>query len=184
MESELASRKDFLNSILNVYQGYLILTGRYNTAPKTMGSFKNIVSVVLVMNSNAQNLFGLESDAYNLYKVNPDVNNLVSTSRNIIKQIVANKKIGVEITPSPHIKIYTDIIKPVNYGNQNLNILDILPFGNSKSYERKINELCYRTLNSNDIKNISIIIHDSANRILENYTEQIILNLHFRKKSI
>ena len=183
-ESELASRKDFFTSILNVYQGYLILTGRYNTTPKSMGSFKNIISIVLVMNSNVQSLFGLDSSNYSLYKVNPDVDNLAPSSRNIMKLFTGNKKIGVELTPSPHIKIYTDIIKPVNYGTQNLQLLDILPFGSSKNIERKVNELCYRSLNSNDIKSISIIIHDSANNILENYTENMILSLHFRKKSI
>ena len=88
----------------------------------------------------------------------------------------------MDLVPSPHIKIYTDIIKPVNFGNQNLQILDILAFGVSKNYERKTNELCYRKINSNDIKNISIIIHDSANKILENYTEHIIISLHFRKR--
>ena len=162
--------------MLNVYNGFLIVTGRYDNTPKTMGAFKNIVSIVLVLNDNTQNLFGLDSQAYNLYSVN-------SNARNLKTQFTASKKIGVEVAPSPHIKIYTDIIKPVNFGNQNLQILDILPFGESKNHERKINELCYRRVNTSDIKNISIIIHDSGNRILENYTEHVILSLHFRKRT-
>ena len=175
-ESEIVTGKAFFNYILNVYNGFLIVTGRYDNSPKDMGAFKNIVSIVLVLNDNTMKLFGLDLQAYSLYTVN-------SNSKNFIKQFSASKKIGVGLTPSPHIKIYTDIIKPVNFGNQNLQILDILPFGESKNHERKTNEICYRRVNSNDIKNISIIIHDSANRILENYTEHVILSLHFRKKT-
>ena len=175
-ESEITTGKNFFNYILNVYNGFLIVTGRYDTAPKDNGAFKNIVSIVLILNDNTQNLFGLDSQAYNLYTVN-------SNARNLKKQFTGGKKIGLEVTPSPHIKIYSDIIKPVNFGNQNLQILDILPFGQSKNHERKINELCYRKVNTSDIKNISIIIHDSGNRILENYTEHVILSLHFRKRT-
>ena len=175
-ESEITTGKSFFNYILNVYNGFLIVTGRYDTAPKDNGAFKNIVSIVLILNDNTQNLFGLDSQAYNLYTVN-------SNARNLKKQFTGGKKIGLEVTPSPHIKIYSDIIKPVNFGNQNLQILDILPFGQSKNHERKINELCYRKVNTSDIKNISIIIHDSGNRILENYTEHVILSLHFRKRT-
>ena len=176
-ESETETGKSFFNYMLNVYEGFLVLTGRYDFPPKEVGAFKNVISIVMVLNDNAQHLFGLDMEAYNLYSVN-------SQPRNIITQIVGSRKIGPDLIPSPHIKIYTDIIKPVSFGDQNLQILDILPFNASNNHERKTNELCYRSINSNDIKDISIIIHDSTNKLLENYTEHVIINLHFRKKNV
>ena len=174
-ESETVTGKSFFNFMLNVYEGFLVLTGRYDFPPKDTGALKNIISVVMVLNDNAQHLFGLDMEAYTLYSVN-------SQPRNIMTQVVGNRKIGVDLIPSPHIKIYSDIIKPVSFGDQNLQILDILPFNASNNHERKTNELCYRSINSNDIKDISIIIHDSSNKLLENYTEHVIISLHFRKK--
>ena len=98
-----------------MYQGYLDLTGRYDITPRNNGGFKNILSIVLVLNDNTQTLFGLDLVEYNLYSANSN-----SNSKNVIKQIIGNRKIGIDVNPSRHIKIYTDIIRPVNFGNQNL----------------------------------------------------------------
>ena len=56
-ESETVTGKSFFNFMLNVYEGFLVLTGRYDFPPKDTGAFKNVISIVLVLNDNAQHLF-------------------------------------------------------------------------------------------------------------------------------
>ena len=118
----------------------------------------------------------MDNQVYTVYEITPSINEI------LINTIIGNKKISILPTPTPFIVIYTDIIEPVRYGSQNLQILDILPFGETRLHERKLNNLSYKTLSKNNIGDISIQIQNSSFKLLNNYSESIILCLHFRKK--
>ena len=175
---KITGMSDIFSHILNTYANHLAITRRHEIEIKRGGIFKDVASITLILDKNAQYLFGLNAQVYNVYTVDTESYNF------LINTIVGNKKITLDLVPSPYIIVYSDIVQPINFGSQNLQILDILPFGEGRLHERKLNELTYRTLSKNIIEDISISIHDSSFKILQKFSESIILCLHFRKKGI
>ena len=82
-----------------------------------------------------------------------------------------------------YIMVYSDIIEPSRFGQQFINLLDILPFDqNSFSLDRKLNNLCYKNINKNVINDISIVIQDPNFNIMKNFSQDCIVTIHFKKK--
>ena len=171
------SQNELFNQILNVFGGRISLNHFISKKIYTDGPFKNIMEIAVIFNENMQDLLGLDKGKYNLFEINREILHAQRYT------IFGNRKIGFDLVPSNYITIYTDIISPVQYGAQNLSVLDILPFGDSELNERKLNKLFYRTVNKNVINDISILIHGSNKRLFQNYAEHTILCLHFLKKN-
>ena len=98
-------------------------------------------------------------------------------------EFIGFKKISFDITTPSVIYIYSDIIKPIRFGNQQIQILDSLSVGGDTSIiERKNNHLTYHELLTGEINDISIKITDSTHELLINHANETVLCLHFKKK--
>ena len=171
--------ESFFNRFLNIYGDKITITRYQFTEVDARGDnpLSMLKSVILYINPKMQKLFGLNKQKYDLFLID---NNKPLKSFNTI---LGDHKIGFALIPSKYIIIYTDIINKNRFGDRNLSILDILPFGNSKLTERKLNERVYTTVKPNIIYDISIMIHDSTHGKLQNHAEDVVLCLHFRKKT-
>ena len=118
----------------------------------------------------------MEDSYYKLYSINP-----LSDGKG--RLLIGNKPIQLGMIHPNYIMIYSDIIEPSRFGNQFINILDILPFDNNNfSLDRKLNNSCYKTANKDIINSISILIQDPNFDIIQNYFQDCIITIHFRKK--
>ena len=174
-QMEKISGLKFFSYFVNTQADHITITRLHVSEMSTQGTYSNIRSIAIILDSEGQNMFGLNSQRYFLYSVTNDGRDLSDT-------ILGDKPINFNVTAPPYIALYTDIIQPVKFGSYNLQILDILPFGESKNPERKNNELTYKTVCKNIIEDISIFTHNSSYNPLENHAESVIICLHFRKR--
>ena len=172
---KIANLKVF-SQLLSLQVDNLIISRIISSKLKTNGIFANIYSISILFDNKTQDIFGLDSQMYHLYSFNNEI------TRDEINTIVGSKTINFEIKPSPYIIIYTDIIQPISLASNNTSILDVLPFGDSRTAERKYSDLKYIPVNKNIIEDISIYIQNSGFKMLENHAETCILCLHFREK--
>ena len=168
----------YVEQMLEIYNNHLALTSRFVSKIIPRGVWANILKISLIFNKNTKILFGFDDSHYILFHADSQYDNMPMT-----RTIFANKEINLNIEEPNFILVYCDIIEPSRFGNQYLNLLDILPLGKSISLDRKHTKLSWKTLNKSIINEISIIIQDPNFDILTNYSENIILSLNFRKKS-
>lgn len=166
---------EFVQNFLGVHDGHIVLTLRTTKTIINSGAFKNLTLITMKLNKNMQKLLGLNESEYTLFKRD-------SNSTGMPKTIIGNKQIKIEEKEPSYIMIYTDIIQPSRFGNQFINILDIVPFGTSTSIDRKLNKITYKNINKNIINDISILIQDPTFKLMENESEDCVLALHFRRK--
>ena len=141
------------------------------------GNLKNTISMSIFMNKNMQNLLGFEDSEYKIFFIDPGKKDGKG------KLIIGNTIIKLGISHPNYIMVYSDIIEPSRFGQQFINLLDILPFDqNNFSLDRKLNNLCYKNVNKNIINDISIIIQDPSFNIMENFSQDCIVTIHFREK--
>ena len=158
-------------------EGFLIINQLIRTKLKTNGIFKNIFKILLYVDGYTQNLLGLKHSGYILFGINTSLN---EESKH---EFIGFKKISFDITTPSVIYIYSDIIKPIRFGNQQIQILDSLSVGGDTSIiERKNNHLTYHELLTGEINDISIKITDSTHELLINHANETVLCLHFKKK--
>ena len=172
---KIAKLKVF-SQLLSLQVDNLVITKIIVSKLKTSGIFTNIYSISILFDTKTQDIFGLNSQMYHLYSFNNEI------TRDEINTIVGSKTINFEIKPSPYIIIYTDIIQPVSLASNNTSVLDVLPFGESRTVERKYSDLKYIPVIKNIIEDISIYIQNSGFKILKNHAESALLCLHFREK--
>ena len=172
---KIANLKVF-SQLLSLQVDNLVISKIIVSKLKTNGIFTNIHSISILFDDRTQDIFGLNSQMYHLYSINKQI------TRDEINTIVGSKTINFEIEASPYIIIYTDIIQPVSLGSNNTSILDVLPFSESRTVERKYSDLKYIPVIKNIIEDISIYIQNSGFKILENHAESVLLCLHFREK--
>ena len=143
------------------------------------GIWQNIVKIELFLNTNAQDLLGLQDSSYVLFQVDENANKMSDKI-----YIVGNKKIDMNFHIPTYVHVYTDIIHPVRYGSNYVNLLDILSIDARNGFvERKRTELLHHKLKKNIINDVSITITDDKHEILKNHSEDVILCLHFTKKN-
>ena len=176
--SKSTTELKYVEQMLEIYNNHLALTSRYVSKIITRGIWANILKISLILNKNMQILFGFDDAHYVLFEADSQYENMPMS-----RTIFANKEINLNIQEPNFILVYCDIVEPSRFGNQYLNILDILPLGKSISLDRKHSKLSWKTLNKSIINEISIIIQDPNFDILTNYSENIIVSLNFRKKS-
>ena len=174
--SELATnlKGNFFNQVLNVYAGKIVIVQSFLRDSRKV--FKNIINANFIINRNTQSLFGLDKQNYEVLNISAEREEVK------VESILGTREAGLDLVPSRHITIYTDLIETNRYGPQNLSILDVLPFGNSQMCERKLNEPVYSRVKKRVINDISVMIHDSRHRKLKNHAESMVLCLHFRQK--
>ena len=136
---------------------------------------KDVLSLKINFNNDAKNLFGFDTDTFILFEVKEE---------SALNKFVGNKKINLNISHPNFILVYTDIVTTTQYGSQQISLLDVLPFGESYSNDRKNNVISYKNLKSTTIIDISIILTDPSHNILQIYSEDCVICLHFRKKDI
>lgn len=80
--------------------------------------------------------------------------------------------------------LYTDIISPRNFGEQYLNVLQMIPLREAASENTPIKNIQYFTVNSTCLSNISIkIVDENGNpTAFENSYSPTVVTLHFRKE--
>ena len=169
--------QDFLTFFFGYHKSCFTLTIQNSKSMLRNGNLENVLSISLNINRNMQTLLGLEDSYYKLYGINP-----LSDGKG--RLLIGNKPIQLGMIHPNYIMIYSDIIEPSRFGNQFINILDILPFDNNNfSLDRKLNKLCYKTVNKDIINSISIVIQDPNFNIMKNYSQDCIITIHFRKKN-
>ena len=161
---------NFFDRFLGIYENKISITRYQFTETDARGHnpLSMLKSVSLYFNQNTQKLFGLNKQKYDLF--------LIDNNRSIksFNTVLGNHKIGFTLIPSKYITIYTDIINKNRFGDRNLSIIDILPFGNNKLSERKLNERVYTTVKPHTIYDVSIMIHDSKHKKRQNYAQNVI----------
>ena len=174
---EYSSFKSALfNNILNIYGDKLIITQIRRKSVSQNGPYRNLIRIEMIINDESKRLFGLHHNFYLILDIDPDLD---QPTRNIVS---GAHVIGLSLTPPKYIIIYSDVVTTSNYGPQNLSVLDVLPFDRHYSCERKIGSIKYKNISKNIINDISVAIKDSAHQAFENFTEDVIVALHIRKK--
>lgn len=173
--SKWSKSTEFVQNFLGIHDGHIVLTLRTSKSIIKNGALKNLTLITMKLNKHMQKLLGLNESEYTLFKRDPN-------SSGIPQTIIGDKEIQIEQKEPSYIMIYTDIIQPSRFGNQFINILDIVPFGSSVSIDRKLNKITYKNLNKNIINDISIVIQDPTFNLMENESEDCVLALHFRRK--
>ena len=140
--SETVSGKisSFFNQFLNIYGDKIAITQYFLKKPFDASSphpFENVVNIDMIINENTQRLFGLDNQKYNIFNIDSE------RSISEVGTIIGDREIGFNLISTEYIIIYTDIIKHNTFGPHNLSILDILPFGENRMCERKMNEPIY-----------------------------------------
>ena len=167
-------KSQILESFFLIYEkDHLVIKSHFNNKP-VHESLKNLLFLEITFNIYAKNIFGIDNDTFILY----DVQN-----ESKINSIIGSKKIDLKLTHPNYILIYTDIVTTTQYGSQNISLLDVLPFGKSYTNNRKNTYISYKGLIKNNISDISIIITDPGHDILNTYSEDCLICLHFRKKN-
>ena len=94
--------------------------------------FKGFARIELIMNDEMMNLLGLNTNFFILFSLNNYLDEQINNT------IIGDKVIDFKIYKPSFFYIYTDIIEPIPYGNQMIQILDVLTLLNNKSIsERK-----------------------------------------------
>ena len=135
---------------------------------------KHLLFLEITFNEHSKKIFGFDNNTFILYNVQDTP---------IINKFIGNNKNSLNITHPNVILVYTDIVTTTQYGSQNISVLDVLPFGESFSNNRKNNIITYKNLSTNTINDISIILTDPTHDILNTYSEECVICLHFRKES-
>ena len=174
---KIASEIEIKRLILEKYflscvKDYLVITSHFNNRP-VHDDVKDVLSLKINFNNYAKNLFGFDTDTFILFEVKEE---------SALNKFVGNKKINLNISHPNFILVYTDIVTTTQYGSQQISLLDVLPFGESYSNDRKNNVISYKNLKSTTITDISIILTDPSHNILQIYSEDCVICLHFRKK--
>ena len=142
--------------------------------------YKDLIKINFYPDVFTKNILGLSENVYTLFDID---NDLETAQRD--KYIAGNKDINLNFNITNYIYIYSDIIKAIRYGSQFIQILDVLPLGkNFDIIERKLTNIIYHTVALESINEIAIKITDSSHEILVNFAEEMIINLHFRKKKL
>lgn len=149
------------------------------TPRKTPEDLVNVKSIGLYVNKEGRAVLGLTNNHYFLFNID-----LALTNNAKMIRILGRDTISLKLTNPDFIYVYSDLICPLPYGNQNIQIMDVLPFQINSSIERKNNELIYHKVNKQEINDISIKILDPSHDVLENYAQEIVICLHFIKKNI
>ena len=134
------------------------------------GGSGDITSVSIRFKKSLASILGFRSDVlYTVFSKNEDVGNIMSS-------IPPSPKCGVD-----YIYLYTDIVHPTNFGGQLVNILDCFSLENGGG--KGIHNCIYKTLNTNIIDQISLIIVDQKGRAIR-FREDSTLTcvLHIRPK--
>ena len=119
----------------------------------------DIASVTIRFKKALATILGFRNDVlYTVFSKTEDVGNVMSS-------IPPSPKCGVD-----YIYLYTDIVHPTNFGGQLVNILDCFSLENGGG--KGIHNCIYKTLNTNIIDQISLIIVDQMGR-----------PIHFREDS-
>ena len=166
-------KSNLLETYFLIYENnYLSITSHFNNKP-VHDDLKDVLYLDISFNEHSKKIFGFDNDTFILYDVHDDPE---------INRVMGNKKINLNINHPNFILVYTDIVTPTQYGSQNISLLDVLPFGESFSNNRKNNIITYKNLNTNTIDDISIILTDPAHNILNVYSEDCVVCLNFRLK--
>ena len=176
---KIASEIDIKSNLLETYflsyeKEYLLISSHFNNIP-VHEDLKQILFLQISFNVHAKKLFGFDTETFSLYDVQDEP---------VINRFIGNKKINLDISHPNYILVYTDIVNTTQYGSQQISLLDVLPFGESYSNERKNNIISYKNLSTNIINDISIIITDPSHDILNIYSENCVICIHFRKKGL
>ena len=156
----------------------ILLANRIHNKISNIGVYKDLIKLNFYPDTFTKNILGLSENVYTLFDINDD---LESSQKD--KYIAGNKNIDLNFNITNYIYIYSDIIKAIRYGSQFIQILDVLPLGkNFDIIERKLTNIIYHTVALDSINEIAIKITDSSHELLVNFAEEMIINLHFRKK--
>ena len=158
---------------LSYEKDYLLIQSHFYNKP-LHDDLKDLLYLQIEFNEHAKNLFGYDNNTFILYDVQDE---------SLTNKFIGNKKINLNINHPNFILVYADIVTTTQYGSQQISLLDVLPFGNSYSNDRKNNVISYKGLSSRIITNISIILTDPNHDIVNIYSEDCVICLHFRKKS-
>ena len=158
---------------LSYEKEYLLIQSHFYNKP-LHDDLKDLLYLEMEFNEHGKNLFGFDNNTFILYDVQDEP---------VTNKYIGNKKINLNINHPNFILIYADIVTTTQYGSQQISLLDVLPFGDSYSNDRKNNVVSYKGLSSRIITDISIIITDPNHDILDIYSEDCVICLHFRKKS-
>ena len=176
---KLAASIDIKSNILETYfltfeKDYLIINSHFQKKP-VHEDIKDLLFLKIHFNVHTKNVFGFDNNSFILYDVQ---------DQPMVNQFIGNKKINLNINHPNFILVYTDIVTTSQYGSQNITLLDVLPFGESYTNNRKNNTITYKNISSNIINDISIILTDPSHDILNTYSEDCVICLHFRRKKM
>ena len=175
---KIASEINIKDNLLEIFflsyeKDYLFIQSHFYNKP-LHDDLKDLLYLEIEFNEHAKNLFGFDNNTFILYDVQEE---------SLTNKYIGNKKINLNIYHPNFILVYADIVTTTQYGSQQISLLDVLPFGDSYSNDRKNNAVSYKGLSSRIITDISIIVTDPNHDILNIYSEDSVICLHFRKKS-
>ena len=148
---------------------------------------KRIVRWTPVRWSPNYNLFQLNSDSHTLYTANWKFSSLMCSVLGVLQPEQNVHTPVCEVTPTipnliEYIFLYSDIVRPSNFGGQTVNLLDIIPM--KTTYSKCGAKTLYKTISKLIIDGISMKLTDKNGDMIKFQDDvNIVIVLHFKKSS-